>query len=198
MGQALEVNYFRGKNYLEVIFDFQGQTNWFWLLENSRFDFWILQLDIDVGSSTVARGVVNLVLGYLNNLIVEMAFLIQVKLMQYDILIETMYIWFTAHMLYYTDCRLTLKMSYQNHLSGHVGWITWIRLSRYLWNPLKNRLIIIIIIIRCRWGDVLSRANKCIYHVKLIFFWWLVVVDTWIICTHKEKCFWVRFVSNHH
>ncbi|KAK9059804.1 hypothetical protein SSX86_020508 [Deinandra increscens subsp. villosa] len=51
VGQALEVNYFHGKNYLE--------------------------LDIDVGSSTVARGVVNLVLGYLNNLIVEMAFLIQ-------------------------------------------------------------------------------------------------------------------------
>ncbi|XP_076912469.1 protein ENHANCED DISEASE RESISTANCE 2-like [Bidens hawaiensis] len=51
VGQALEVNYFRGENYLE--------------------------LDIDVGSSTVARGVVNLVLGYLNNLIVEMAFLIQ-------------------------------------------------------------------------------------------------------------------------
>nr|XP_043613639.1 protein ENHANCED DISEASE RESISTANCE 2-like [Erigeron canadensis] len=51
VGQALEVTYFRGANYLE--------------------------LDIDVGSSTVARGVVNLVLGYLNNLIVEMAFLIQ-------------------------------------------------------------------------------------------------------------------------
>ncbi|KAL0358658.1 UNVERIFIED_CONTAM: protein ENHANCED DISEASE RESISTANCE 2 [Sesamum angustifolium] len=51
IGQALEVNYFRGKNYLE--------------------------LDIDVGSSTVARGVVSLVLGYLNNLVIEMAFLIQ-------------------------------------------------------------------------------------------------------------------------
>lgn len=51
VGQALEVNYFRGKNYLE--------------------------LGIDVGSSTVARGVVNLVLGYLNNLVMEMAFLIQ-------------------------------------------------------------------------------------------------------------------------
>ncbi|XP_071732926.1 protein ENHANCED DISEASE RESISTANCE 2-like [Rutidosis leptorrhynchoides] len=51
VGQALEVNYFRGANYLE--------------------------LDVDVGSSTVARGVVNLVLGYLNNLVVEMAFLIQ-------------------------------------------------------------------------------------------------------------------------
>ncbi|KAK3017377.1 hypothetical protein RJ639_006312 [Escallonia herrerae] len=51
VGQALEINYFRGKNYLE--------------------------LGIDVGSSTVARGVVSLVLGYLNNLVIEMAFLIQ-------------------------------------------------------------------------------------------------------------------------
>ncbi|KAL1212560.1 Protein ENHANCED DISEASE RESISTANCE 2-like [Cardamine amara subsp. amara] len=51
VGQALEVRYQRGKNYLE--------------------------LDIDVGSSTVARGVTNLVLGYLNNLVIEMAFLIQ-------------------------------------------------------------------------------------------------------------------------
>ncbi|XP_051121559.1 protein ENHANCED DISEASE RESISTANCE 2-like [Andrographis paniculata] len=51
IGQALETKYFRGKNYLEVC--------------------------IDVGSSTVARGVVSLVLGYLNNLVVEMAFLLQ-------------------------------------------------------------------------------------------------------------------------
>lgn len=35
---------------------------------------------IDVGSSTVARGVVNLVLGCLNNLVIEMAFLIQVRI----------------------------------------------------------------------------------------------------------------------
>jgi len=51
VGQALNINYFRGENYLE--------------------------LEIDVGSSTVARGVVSLVLGYLNNLVIEMAFLIQ-------------------------------------------------------------------------------------------------------------------------
>ncbi|XP_047324095.1 protein ENHANCED DISEASE RESISTANCE 2-like [Impatiens glandulifera] len=51
VGQALKVNFIRGKNYLE--------------------------LDIDAGSSTVARGVVNLVLGYLNNLVIELAFLIQ-------------------------------------------------------------------------------------------------------------------------
>ncbi|RDY00520.1 Protein ENHANCED DISEASE RESISTANCE 2-like protein, partial [Mucuna pruriens] len=59
VGQALEVLYIRGKNYLEM--------------------------DIDVGSSTVARGVVSLVLGYLNNLVVEMAFLIQVKYRTYVI-----------------------------------------------------------------------------------------------------------------
>lgn len=51
VGQSLEINYFRGKNYLE--------------------------LGVDVGSSTVARGVVSLVLGYLTKLVIEMAFLIQ-------------------------------------------------------------------------------------------------------------------------
>ncbi|KAE9587955.1 hypothetical protein Lal_00003386 [Lupinus albus] len=51
VGQALEMNYFQGKNYLE--------------------------LGVDIGSSTVARGVVSLVLGYLNHLVIEMAFLIQ-------------------------------------------------------------------------------------------------------------------------
>ncbi|KZV41394.1 hypothetical protein F511_10360 [Dorcoceras hygrometricum] len=51
IGQALEINYFLGKNYLE--------------------------LGVDIGSSTVARGVVGLVHGYLNNLVIEMAFLIQ-------------------------------------------------------------------------------------------------------------------------
>ena len=39
----------------------------------------VWQLMIDVGSSTVATGVVSLVLGYLNNLVIEMAFVIQVK-----------------------------------------------------------------------------------------------------------------------
>ncbi|KAK7402119.1 hypothetical protein VNO78_14134 [Psophocarpus tetragonolobus] len=51
VGQALEINYFQGRNYLE--------------------------LGVDIGSSTVARGVVSLVLGYLNHLVIEMAFLIQ-------------------------------------------------------------------------------------------------------------------------
>ncbi|XP_024017099.1 protein ENHANCED DISEASE RESISTANCE 2 isoform X1 [Morus notabilis] len=51
IGQALEINYFHGKNYLE--------------------------LGVNIGSSTVARGVVSLVLGYLSNLVIEMAFLVQ-------------------------------------------------------------------------------------------------------------------------
>ncbi|KAK8612268.1 hypothetical protein V6N13_092386 [Hibiscus sabdariffa] len=51
LGQALDTHYFHGKNYLEAA--------------------------IDIGSSTVAQGVANLVLGYLNNLVVEMAFIIQ-------------------------------------------------------------------------------------------------------------------------
>lgn len=51
LGRALEVNYYRGRNYLEI--------------------------QVDVGSSTVATGVASLVLGYLNNLVIEMAFLIQ-------------------------------------------------------------------------------------------------------------------------
>ncbi|XP_057856726.1 protein ENHANCED DISEASE RESISTANCE 2 isoform X1 [Cryptomeria japonica] len=51
LGQALEINYTRGSNYLE--------------------------LGIDIGSSCVAKGVVNLVLGYLSKLVIELAILIQ-------------------------------------------------------------------------------------------------------------------------
>ncbi|XP_057480703.1 protein ENHANCED DISEASE RESISTANCE 2-like isoform X1 [Actinidia eriantha] len=51
LSQVLEVNYFQGKNYLE--------------------------LGVDIGSSTIARGVACFVLGYLNNLVGEIAFLIQ-------------------------------------------------------------------------------------------------------------------------
>ncbi|CAD5192606.1 unnamed protein product [Musa acuminata subsp. malaccensis] len=51
IGQALEINYFHGSNYIE--------------------------LAIDVGSSSIAKGVVSLVVGYLNSLVIEMAFLIQ-------------------------------------------------------------------------------------------------------------------------
>lgn len=86
VGQALEVHYFQGRNYLEVKRTIKRTS----LLTKKLFlvtlSFQILtrkfvlifQLGIDVGSSTVARGVVSLVLGYLNNLVIEMAFLIQV------------------------------------------------------------------------------------------------------------------------
>lgn len=52
------------------------------IITHSMFSLYIkiyIQIAIDVGSSTVARGVVNLVLGYLTNLVIEMAFLVQVS-----------------------------------------------------------------------------------------------------------------------
>ncbi|KAL2650119.1 hypothetical protein R1flu_018247 [Riccia fluitans] len=51
IGQALTINYHTGDNYIE--------------------------LDVDIGSSSVAKGVVNLVVGYLSKLVIEMAFLVQ-------------------------------------------------------------------------------------------------------------------------
>jgi hypothetical protein len=51
IGEALEITYHTDKNYIE--------------------------LDVDIGSSSVAKGVVNLVLGYLSKLVIELAFLIQ-------------------------------------------------------------------------------------------------------------------------
>ncbi|KAH1064654.1 hypothetical protein J1N35_029641 [Gossypium stocksii] len=51
LGQTLETHYFRGKNYMEV--------------------------DIDVASSTVARSICNLVIGYFSSLVLELAFVIQ-------------------------------------------------------------------------------------------------------------------------
>ncbi|XP_052884877.1 protein ENHANCED DISEASE RESISTANCE 2-like isoform X1 [Gossypium arboreum] len=49
--QTLEAQYFRGKNYMEV--------------------------DVDVASSTVARSVCNLVIGYFSSMVLELAFVIQ-------------------------------------------------------------------------------------------------------------------------
>jgi hypothetical protein len=51
IGEALEITYHTDKHYIE--------------------------LDVDIGSSSVAKGVVNLVLGYLSTLVIELAFLIQ-------------------------------------------------------------------------------------------------------------------------
>ncbi|KAF3592977.1 hypothetical protein DY000_02026897 [Brassica cretica] len=51
LGKALDCNYIRGPTYLEI--------------------------DVDIGSSTVANGVLGLVIGVITSLVVEMAFLVQ-------------------------------------------------------------------------------------------------------------------------
>ncbi|XP_021768327.1 protein ENHANCED DISEASE RESISTANCE 2-like isoform X1 [Chenopodium quinoa] len=51
LGKAVDCNYIRGPNYLEV--------------------------DVDIGSSTVANGVLGLVIGVITTLVVDMAFLVQ-------------------------------------------------------------------------------------------------------------------------
>lgn len=40
--------------------------------------FCIMQIDVDIGSSSVARSVVGLVLGYVTSLVVDLAILIEV------------------------------------------------------------------------------------------------------------------------
>jgi hypothetical protein len=40
--------------------------------------FWMMQIDVDIGSSSVARSVVGLVLGYVTSLVVDLAILIEV------------------------------------------------------------------------------------------------------------------------
>lgn len=37
-----------------------------------------MQIDVDIGSSSVARSVINLVLGYVTNLVVDLAILVEV------------------------------------------------------------------------------------------------------------------------
>lgn len=37
-----------------------------------------MQIDVDIGSSSVARGVISLVLGYVTSLVVDLAILIEV------------------------------------------------------------------------------------------------------------------------
>lgn len=51
LGKAVDCNYIRGPKYLEI--------------------------DVDIGSSTVANGVLGLVIGVITTLVVDMAFLVQ-------------------------------------------------------------------------------------------------------------------------
>ncbi|CAI0418799.1 unnamed protein product [Linum tenue] len=55
LGKAVDCNYIRGPDYLEV--------------------------DVDIGSSTVANGVLGLVIGVITTLVVDMAFLVQVHIL---------------------------------------------------------------------------------------------------------------------
>lgn len=131
VGQALEVNYFRGKNYLEVkiqkyiyIYNYNNYLN---QKQHSYIERDIVhiinlyicmyQLGIDVGSSTVARGVVSLVLGYLNNLVIEMAFLIQVILhphpTTYSIFVRS------RRLILWLICREIQRKSCRSSFLGH-------------------------------------------------------------------------------
>lgn len=52
---------------------------WFYIIH-------LLQIDVDIGSSTVANGVLGLVVGVITTLVVDMAFLVQVRFFfTYDI-----------------------------------------------------------------------------------------------------------------
>ncbi|KAG6687976.1 hypothetical protein I3843_11G101000 [Carya illinoinensis] len=57
LGKAVDCNYIRGPKYLEI--------------------------DVDIGSSTVANGVLGLVIGVITSLVVDMAFLVQVRFNYY-------------------------------------------------------------------------------------------------------------------
>ncbi|KAL0390534.1 UNVERIFIED_CONTAM: protein ENHANCED DISEASE RESISTANCE 2 [Sesamum calycinum] len=80
VGQALEINYFHGKNYLELTC--WASVNFYLDMEsmiwNSLVIIYIIHsLGSILAHQLFARGVVSLVLGYLNNLVIEMAFLVQ-------------------------------------------------------------------------------------------------------------------------
>lgn len=88
LGKAVDCNYIRGPKYLEVIYSCQIFFSFlltYWVLWLARFFqykyviwFIILQIDVDIGSSTVANGVLGLVIGVITSLVVDMAFLVQV------------------------------------------------------------------------------------------------------------------------
>lgn len=42
------------------------------------YNFCVMQIDVDIGSSSVARSVIGLVLGYVTSLVVDLAILIEV------------------------------------------------------------------------------------------------------------------------
>lgn len=80
-----------------------------------------IQLGVDVGSSTVARGVVSLVLGYLTNLVIEMAFLVQVGIFWEETAIKVRKLGKTLTNCIMINCRVIRKKSSQRSCSAHAG-----------------------------------------------------------------------------
>lgn len=48
------------------------------LLTNWSINLYLIQIDVDIGSSSVARGVIGLVLGYVTSIVVDLAIVIEV------------------------------------------------------------------------------------------------------------------------
>ena len=85
LGKAVDCNYIRGPKYLEVntiqISLVPDITSKLLGRQHQLFGLtWFIQLqvDVDIGSSTVANGVLGLVIGVITTLVVDMAFLVQV------------------------------------------------------------------------------------------------------------------------
>ena len=86
LGKAVDCNYIRGPKYLEVkallnsiVYDFTFRKILKLIQEHcSLTSLNFLQIDVDIGSSTVANGVLGLVCGVITTLVVDMAFLVQV------------------------------------------------------------------------------------------------------------------------
>lgn len=107
LGKAVDCSYLRGPDYLEVspfisnivpiqlllVNNEHGSVEFRWNKKKTVFFFFssctyykpttdaflILQVDVDIGSSAVANGVLGLVFGVVTTLVVDMAFLIQVQ-----------------------------------------------------------------------------------------------------------------------
>lgn len=81
IGQVMEVRYFRGEKYLEVSYCYC----WYLSIKSSSIPlifplFHSPKLDVNMGSSSIVRGVMSLVFGYITNLVVDMAFVVRVTL----------------------------------------------------------------------------------------------------------------------
>lgn len=78
---------------------------------------WLLQIDVDIGSSAVARSVIGLVLGYVTSLIVDLAILIEVcfgvSLLEFIISYETRVILLLVEHLFECDDYLFEYLQHQ-------------------------------------------------------------------------------------